>query len=67
VKIIRERKDGYPAIGLCIRCGEEVILQGFTNTCERCGADYDIAGRRLAPREQWGWETGETAADILRL
>jgi hypothetical protein len=53
-----------PAIGLCDHCGDEVVLSGFTNTCE-CGADYNGAGQRLAPREQWGEETGETAADIL--
>ena len=37
----------------------------FTNTCDRCGDDYNSAGQRLAPREQWGEETGESAADIL--
>jgi hypothetical protein len=31
----------------------------FTNTCDHCGADYNFAGQRLAPREQWGEETGE--------
>lgn len=51
-----------PAIGLC-PCGAEVDLGDFTNTCE-CGYDYNWAGQRLAPREQWGDETGETAADI---
>ena len=53
-----------PAIGRC-SCGADVSLDGFTNTC-RCGADYNSAGQHLAPREQWGEETGETAADILR-
>jgi len=24
-----------------------------------------MSGQLLAPREQWGWDTGETAADIL--
>lgn len=47
-------------------CGEEVELQGFTNTCDGCGADYNWSGQRLAPREQWGWETGESASDILQ-
>jgi len=48
-----------PAIGICERCGEEVYLDSFTNTCERCGADYDINGNMLAQRSQWGEETGE--------
>lgn len=46
-------------------CGNAVYLGGFTNTC-RCGADYNMSGSRLAPRSQWGEETGESAADILR-
>lgn len=45
-------------------CDRMVICQGFTNPCY-CGADYDSNGNRLAPREQWGEETGETYADIV--
>ena len=45
-------------------CGRKVWCEGFTNTCE-CGADYNWNGTRLAPRSQWGEETGETADDIL--
>lgn len=54
-----------PAIGRC-DCGSEVALSGFTNTCE-CGADYNMSGSRLAPREQWGEETGESLSDILQI
>ncbi len=61
---IRRWKNVEPRIGLC-DCGEEVELEGFTNTCERCGNDYNASGQLLAPREQWGEETGETAADLL--
>lgn len=65
MQIIKRRAGrDEPAIGKCA-CGREVELWGFTNTCA-CGADYNSAGQRLAPREQWGEETGETAADILR-
>jgi hypothetical protein len=53
-----------PRMGLC-DCGSEVYLDRFTNTCCGCGADYNMSGDELAPREQWGEETGETAADIL--
>lgn len=45
-------------------CGREVYCAGFTTTCD-CGADYNWNGSRLAPRSQWGEETGETLADIL--
>ena len=41
-----------------------MTCSGFTNTC-LCGADYNMSGQRLAPRSQWGEETGETADDIL--
>jgi len=46
------------AIGLC-PCGCEVILSNFTNTCDNCDSDYNISGDLLAPRSQWGEETGE--------
>jgi hypothetical protein len=55
-----------PAIGQC-RCGAEVELSGFTNTCDRCGADYNSSGQELAPRSQWGDDTGESLADIMNI
>jgi len=56
-----------PAIGECF-CGEEVELDGFTNSCS-CGRDYNSSGQLLASREQWGEEltSGETLSDILRI
>lgn len=54
-----------PAVGEC-ECGSEVELSGFTNTCQ-CGADYNMSGQLLAPREQWGEETGESLSDILSI
>lgn len=56
-----------PAIGECEECGCEVSLDGFTNTCETCDTDYNMSGQRLAPRAQWGEETGETADEILQI
>lgn len=53
-----------PAVGLCNYCNQEVVLHGFTNTCE-CGVDYDSSGNELAPRSQWGEETGECWFDII--
>jgi hypothetical protein len=52
--------------GICDVCGEVVELSGFTNPCD-CGADYNFAGQRLAPRNQWGEETGEHPSDIARI
>ena len=46
------------------RCGRKLSLYAFTNTCV-CGRDYSLTGQGLAPRSQWGEETGETAAQIL--
>lgn len=64
---IHEWRHSYtqPAVAECDDCGSEVELCGFTNTCDSCGADYNMSGQRLAPRWQWGEETGETASDIL--
>ena len=47
-------------------CGEEVVCEHFTNTCT-CGRDYSFSGSLLAPRVQWGEETGEHLSDILRI
>lgn len=55
-----------PAIGECNYCRREVVLSGFTNTCE-CGIDYNWGGQELAPREQWGDDTQETLGEILSI
>jgi len=34
-------------------CGSKVECHDFTNTCCTCGADYNLTGTRLAPREFW--------------
>jgi len=55
-----------PAIGVCDRCGrpDVVLSDALANTCAGCGADYNLSGQRLAPRSQWGEETGESLADM---
>lgn len=55
-----------PAVGKCY-CGGLVTLEGFTNTCDSCERDYNSGGQLLAPRSQWGEETGESLSDILRI
>lgn len=55
------------AIGICNICEEEVYLDGFTNTCEKCGTDYNMSGQQLASRRFWGEETGESLSDILMI
>jgi len=54
-----------PAIGICSICKTEVQLYSSTNTCEKCGTDYNLFGQELTPRSQWGYETGESEWDIL--
>lgn len=54
-----------PAVGRC-DCGRKVELAHFTNTCD-CGHDWNSSGQLLAPRSQWGEETGEYLGDILRI
>jgi hypothetical protein len=55
-----------PGIVAC-PCGRnlEIDPRDFTTTCE-CGADFNGSGDRLAPREQWGEETGEHWMDAYR-
>ena len=44
-------------------CNQWLSLGSFTNTCEHCSADYNSGGQLLAPRHQWGEETGEHWSD----
>ena len=53
-----------PAVGECDVCQRGVVLDRPTCACE-CGADYNAMGQRLAPREQWGHETGEHWSDCV--
>lgn len=49
------------------RCGKKLeLFSSWANTCD-CGAEYNGAGQRLAPRSQWGEETGEHWADLAGL
>lgn len=42
-------------------CGQPLELtSSWANSCPSCGTEYNGAGQRLAPRSQWGEETGET-------
>lgn len=48
-----------PAVIRC-DCGRDVeLVFGWLNECE-CGRGYNGFGQLLAPRSQWGEETGET-------
>jgi hypothetical protein len=51
-------------VGRC-SCGAEVVLDQFTNTCHRCGRDYNGRGSLLSDRSQWGEETGESWQDCI--
>src|ERR1039458_10819534 len=53
-----------PRIGRC-HCGAKVHLDHFTNTCSKCGQDYNSSGTELGPREFWGEETGEHPAECV--
>lgn len=57
---IKRRVHGYfeSAVGLC-DCGAKVELDSsWANECG-CGREYNGSGQLLAPRSQWGEETGE--------
>ena len=64
---IVDRSYSYraPTVIRCQCRRGEVALDGFTNTCDRCGRDYNMSGQVLAPRSQWGEETGESLSDIF--
>jgi hypothetical protein len=56
--------EGQATIITC-KCGEEMErhIPGADVECDKCHREYNSSGQELAPREQWGEETGETAAD----
>lgn len=61
-----EHSYNEPAIGVCNHCGRDVYLDhALTNPCE-CGAEYNLSGQELAPRSQWGWDTGESIDEIMQ-
>lgn len=61
----RERYFYEAALLKCV-CGGSVVLDMvMTNTCDKCGRDYNSNGQLLAAREQWGEDTGESLSDIL--
>jgi hypothetical protein len=56
-----------PGVVRCV-CGAEVELAStWANSCEVCDREYNGSGQLLAPRSQWGEETGETSADFIGL
>lgn len=59
--ITYEREVRIPTLIRC-ECGETMALHsGWANACE-CGCEYNGSGQLLAPRCQWGEETGESFA-----
>ena len=46
-------------------CDKWLSLGSFTNTCNKCGADYNGSGQLLASRSFWGEETGEHWSECL--
>jgi hypothetical protein len=48
-------------------CGADIILEGFTNQCDKCERQYNWHGMPLAPERMWGEETGEHWADVARI
>lgn len=68
VKDIRVYEASYwePSMWIC-HCGEEIYGNGPGDDfgCDNCHRDYNAFGQELAPREQWGYETGEHYVDIV--
>jgi hypothetical protein len=47
----------YKTIKCCGRTLE--LYSSWSNECGKCGTEYNGFGQKLAPRSQWGYETGE--------
>lgn len=58
-----EHKDKPGAVLriLICDCGQTFeLVDWWAEACPGCGIEYNGAGQKLAPRSQWGEETGET-------
>lgn len=66
-RIIKRDAEGRPLEMIC-DCGKTLDHggPGADIECQHCGREYNSAGQLLAPRSQWGEETGETAQDYYR-
>lgn len=50
-----------PMIIACNKCSTHIVLDdSWANECDKCHTEYNCFGQQLAPRCQWGHETGET-------
>ena len=65
-KVTEEWVDGPRTFTVCdCKCGQEVYCTStWANTCDGCGLEYNMGGQSLAPRAQWGEETGEAWYDM---
>ncbi len=65
---VQKRKTSWwePRVGRC-HCGEEIELSGFANCCDECGRFYNMSGQELRDPSEWGEDTGEHPADLLRI
>lgn len=74
MKILERRGTGYNQQGdlqkgytlIECDCGKKIKCEYYTNTCPKCGADYNFAGTRLRDRKEWGEETGENWSEFIR-
>jgi hypothetical protein len=62
--LVFNRKEEVKEMDKEIRCCGQILRKGtgyFATDylCDKCGAEYNSAGNRLAPRNMWGEETGE--------
>lgn len=51
-----DRTDAEPTSPVIkCACGSRtpIVCDSFTNGCDDCGAEYNFAAQRLAPRDQW--------------
>lgn len=55
--------DNERPVAIKCDCGSLLSWSpGYDETCDKCGTEYNSSGQMLAPRHQWGEETGEQFA-----
>lgn len=57
-------ETGRSTLTMHCKCGNSFELwNSWANECDVCGREYNGSGQMLAPRSQWGEETGEGWTD----
>lgn len=55
-----DQENGIKNMTIECSCGTKIeLVDWWATSCSNCNREYNGGGQELAPRSQWGEETGE--------